>query len=206
MKLIITIDTEEEGRLWDGIYIRNSKITTHLEKVNMLQSLFNTYGVKPTYLINIPVLENPKAIKLLKQTEKNKQCELGTHIHSWNTPPIKEKICQENTYLCNLDKKLVEQKLIFLTNKFRKVIGHKPHTHKSGRYGLDTWGFTVLEKLGYKIETSITPHVTWENDGGPDFRDYPSKPYYPSLKNIKYEGEQRKILEIPATIRFTRKN
>ncbi len=198
-KLVITIDVEEKGEIWAGDYSDRDPDVSYLGNIDKLQSLFDKYGVRPTYLLSFPVLKNKKIVELFKKIEKDNRCKLGTHIHAWNTPPFEEQICERNTYLCNLDPVLSEKKLKNLAEKFEKEIYHKPSSHKFGRFGMDPEGLRILKKLGYNVDTSVTPFTN--HPKGPDFSDFPVRPYFPSIGK-----KQKQLLEIPATIRFTRKD
>jgi len=203
-KLIITIDVEEKGEIWNSEYSHKYPNINYLNRINKIQSLFNKYDVKPTYLLNFPVLKDKKVVEIFKDIEVRGECELGTHIHVWNTPPFEEENSVENTFLCNLNKKLIKKKLISIFNKFNNQIRHNPFSHKSGRYGLGSEELKILREIGYKVDTSVLPFKKFIK--GSDFRDFPTNPYFPSMKNIKKKGHQKDILEIPITSRFTRKN
>ncbi len=203
-KLVVTIDVEEEQK-W-GTFKAKGNTTKHLDNVDRLQKLFEKYGIKPTYLLNWEALQNKKAVAKFKKYLNARKCEIGAHMHPWATPPYKEKICEKNTFANNLPAKLVEQKLKNITNKIKKEFVIKPKTFKAGRYGFDENHAKILKKLGYRVDTSVTPYISHEKFQGPSFVDFPNLPYLLDLNNIKKENKKSNLLEIPATVGFNLEN
>jgi len=203
-KLVVTIDVEEEQK-W-GTFKAKGNTTRHLENIDRLQLLFEKYKVKPTYLLNWEALQNKKAVAKFKNYLKNEKCEIGAHMHPWATPPHHEKICEKNTFANNLPAKLVEQKLKNITNKIKKEFKVQPKTFKAGRYGFNENQAKILKKLGYRVDTSVTPYISHEQFQGPSFVDFPNLPYLLDLNNIKKENKKSNLLEIPATVGFNLEN
>jgi hypothetical protein len=199
-KLVVTIDVEEEQK-W-GTFKSKGNTTKHLENIDRLQELFEKYKIKPTYLLNYEALQNKKAVAKFKKYLKEEKCEIGAHMHPWANPPYKEKICERNTFACNLPAKLVEAKLKTLTAKIKKTFGVKPLTFKSGRYGFDENQAKILKKLGYKVDTSVVPFWSFKRYQGPSFTEFPYKPYFLKLTKITQEDNKSKLLEIPSTVGF----
>jgi hypothetical protein len=61
--------------------------------------------------------------------------------------------------------------------------------------------------LGYLVDCSVTPNVSWnkykgagDEQGGPDYFDFPLQPYFLDLNNIRQAGSS-KLLEVPVTIK-----
>src|SRR5271170_3369343 len=81
---LITIDTEGDN-LWakpKTILVENAK---HIER---FQRLAERYGLKPTYLTNWEMVESPVFRQLGRAALARKACEIGMHLHAWNSPPI----------------------------------------------------------------------------------------------------------------------
>ena len=62
----------------------------------------------------------------------------------------------------------------------------------------------VLLDLGYKVDCSVTPYVTWinhlgVNHGGPDFTVAPVEPYFLDSEDVCRPGNSA-LLEVPVTI------
>lgn len=83
--LFITIDTEEDE--W-GNFSNQDPQLRNIYNIPMLQDIFNKYNAVPTYLINYPVATSMDSVKILKNIYDEEKCEIGTHCHPWNTPPI----------------------------------------------------------------------------------------------------------------------
>ncbi len=192
MKLIITIDTEEDN--W-GEFNAPSWPVDNVGEIPALQQLFDDFKVKPTYLVNYTIVSNEKAVSILKPILMDGRCEIGGHPHPWNTPPFEEKINEENSMLCNLPSDLQFRKIQTLNESIESAFGVTPISFRAGRYGFSTEVATNIHKLGYKVDTSITPFTNWEEEYGPDFSDILPHPF---LLN--------QLLEIPVSVGFTQSN
>ena len=64
-KLIITIDTEEEG-LWSGSFSVKNNTAKNVAGVAEFQAICDNHNIQPVYLINTPVLEDSEAVNLLR--------------------------------------------------------------------------------------------------------------------------------------------
>ena len=117
IEFIITIDTEEDQ--WDN-YQTESNTVENINKLLFLQKIFDRYNAIPTYLINWPVITNPKSSQIIKKLCNESNCEIGTHCHPWNTPPFDEEINEKNSMMCNLPYELIEQKMGRLHETFVK--------------------------------------------------------------------------------------
>jgi len=203
MKLIVTIDTEEDN--W-GEYDLIEYSTQNIEHVPELQELLDSFGVKPTYLVNYPVASDPRAILILKHLLQTSQCEIGMHCHSWNTPPLEETRSKRNMLLYNLPVDLQIRKLKFLHQTIIKNINTVPISFRGGQWGFSQEALAFLQELGYKIDTSVTPYTDWSDNGGPNYSQSSSNPYYFSPDGNINHNQAAKMLEVPATVGFTQKN
>ena len=203
MKLIITIDTEEDNR---DNYISSGYTLNNLKKISNLQELFDEFGVRPTYLITYPVATDEAAISMFRYFLEEGRCEIGTHCHPWNTPPFEEETSQWNSMLCNLPVDLQLRKLTTLHETIIRNFGITPISFRAGRWGYSGDVAVNLHKLGYKVETSVTPYTNWTNYGGPDFSDYSPNPFRFSSSNAFSPSNNGQMLQVPVTIGFLQKN
>jgi hypothetical protein len=203
MKLVITIDTEEDD--W-GRFSSTGHTLENIDRIPQLQALFDEYKIKPTYLITYPVATDNKSIDLLMQIEKSGRCEIGSHCHPWNTPPFEEDLNEKNSMLCNLGRDLQYKKMHYLHNTISSNLDVKPVSFRSGRYGYDQDVAENLLKLGYKVDTSITSYTDWRDCQGPDFSEISPRPFRFSCNNIFKATTDGPLMEIPATIAFLQKN
>jgi hypothetical protein len=63
-----------------------------------------------------------------------------------------------------------------------------------------------LVKYGYKVDCSVTPHVSWKEtlgdpkgQGGTDYTHFPEMPYFLNLDDISKAGDSP-LLEVPTTV------
>jgi hypothetical protein len=202
-KLIITIDTEEDN--W-GCYDPNTYTIGNIERIPGLQQIFDDFNAKPTYLITYPVAISHRAISILKPIYDEGRCEIGAHCHAWNTPPFENGNQRENSMLSNLPVDLQFKKIKTLHETIQSNFGIDPLCFRSGRWGYSATIAGHLKKLGYKIDTSITPYIDWRENAGPDYTHVSPQPYRFSCENIFEEAENGELIEIPATIGFLQKN
>ncbi len=203
MKLVVTIDTEEDN--WGNFDITDYSVH-NIELIPELQDLLNEFGVKPTYLIDYPVASNPRAVSILRGLVGRGVCEIGTQCHPWNTPPFEEEHNKKNTMLSNLPSGLQFRKIKALHETIVKNFETVPIAFRAGRWGYGKDVALALDRLGYKIDTSITPFTDWSDKSGPDFSMASLLPYYFSPDDILRADRNGRLLEIPVTIGFTQTN
>jgi len=201
--LLITVDTEEDN--WG--YVRDEISVHNIEYLYLCQEIFDRFSIRPIYLCTWSVLSDKHATRVLKEIYKDCKCYIGAHLHPWNTPPLKEELCAYNSHAKNLSYDLIERKVMNLTDLIETQFQISPIIFRTGRWALGENVLMVLEKLGYKIDTSVSPFTNWEQYGkGQNFRSFPYLPYYldsnrPIYKPLRAPSS---ILEIPVSIGFNR--
>jgi hypothetical protein len=188
----VTIDVEPDCSVnWQ----RSNPLTfvnveTGIEVI--LQPLFDSLNVRPTYLISPEVLNHARSVEIFKNL---KNCELGAHLHSeYIGPEIKYENpagTRSRDFPCNLPDESERLKIESITSLFVKCFGYKPDSYRAAKFGADKDTFKILSKAGYKVDTSVTPNINWNDKGGPDFTGFSNQPYW---------IEQNRLLEIPVTI------
>jgi hypothetical protein len=203
MYFIISIDTEEDN--WDNFKVRP---TLHnIKRIDRIQKLFDQLHIKPTYLITYSVADDQESVTYLKSILESNRCEIGTHLHPWNTTPHEEELTPANTMLSNLSENLQFKKLYNLHYKIRDTFNHTPQSFRAGRYALNTSLVKNLNKFDYRVESSITPFMDWRSFYGPDYSNfYLLNPYWISDQNLYEEHKGSKLLEVPLSIGFLQKN
>ena len=190
--LIVSIDTEEDMPHWRP---ERTLSTRNIRSLPKLQKLFTKHGIEPTYLVNQPVLENDDSLNVIRDIASSERCEIGAHLHSWNTPPITdEEKAGKATYLCNQSKDIIKRKLSGFTELFFDKIGHHPKSYRAGRYGFGGNSAQILAELGYKVDSSIAPMMNFGIDGGPNFRKYDPHPFWIN------ESAENGLIELPISI------
>ncbi len=204
-RLIITIDTEEEG-LWGGRYRMTGNTVENIRGVPRFQSLCDELGIRPVYLVDAPVVQDDRASTVLEEIHAAGRCEIGTHVHPWCNPPIDEQADCRESYLCNLPVSLQRAKIEWLTEAISERFGKRPVSFRAGRYGLDIAGARILAELGYRVDSSVIPFTDYSADRGPDFRNAPWQPYWVGGDDLCSAAESGKLLEVPVSVGFSRSN
>jgi hypothetical protein len=197
MYCVVTIDTEEDN--W-GEYRRQSYSVNNIARLPRLQQLFAERGVRPTYLISHPVATSPSAIELLGAYHERRECEIGTHLHPWNTPPVEEERTVTNSYLSNLPRDLQYRKMKTLHDEITRRFG-VPTSYRSGRWGFSDAVAKNLIRLGYRVDSSILPLSDWTGSNGPDYRQCFHDPFLYRVDDVAERGSHL-LLEVPATVAF----
>jgi len=204
--LTITIDTECDH---DPAWARSKPLSFHsiIEGIpNRLQPVFESVGAIPTYLLTVEVMENNGCVEVLRSISGRH--ELATHLHSAFIEPEKKyhdyagvdsPDCQ-----CHCPPEVESKKLENLTNLFIQRFHKRPVSFRAGRFGAGPNTLEALTQLGYKVDTSVTPHMLWRHpDGNVDFRDAPEQPYFPAAGSIVKPDSlaRRPLLEIPVSMK-----
>ena len=203
MKLVITIDTEEDN--W-GNYTPKNYTLENINQIPKLQELFDAFDALPTYLITYSVATDARAISILRPISEKGRCEIGMHCHPWHTPPFEEENTEENSMLCNLPGDLQFRKIERLHGTIIKSFGITPTSFRAGRWGYSRDLAMALDKLGYKVDSSILSLIDWTRFYGPDFSNVFPEPYWFHPEAIFRPDTMGKLLEVPATIGFTQSN
>jgi len=203
VKLVVTIDTEEDN--W-GSFSLTRYTFENIARIPGLQEMFDSFNVTPTYLLTYPVATDEKAVSILKAISDADKCEIGAHCHPWNTPPFEEEKNARNSMLCNLPADLQYAKLKYLQETIREHFGVDPISFRSGRFGYNTTVARNLHRLGYKIDTSITPYTNWTRSHGTDFTRLSPRPFRFARDNAFEECAGGDLIEVPVTVGFLQRD
>ncbi len=195
---IITVDTEGDN-LWS--WKKGESISTNNAKyIPRFQELCCKYNFKPVYLTNYEMLCDENYVDMVRTWQEQGLCEVGLHLHAWNTPPIHEleDIYGGNPYLIEYPEVVMRAKFKTLYDIFVDKIGSKPYSHRSGRWAMNDKYFEILREFEVKVDCSHTPHISWETSMGAKIggSDYTNASEMPSLIHGIYE--------IPLTVRRIR--
>lgn len=206
MKFIITVDTEaDRGKRLSKITIQNIKY------ISRFQECCRYYGFKPTYLCSYEVLDS--FVDVIGPFLKSGEVECGAHLHPWTCPPLRNVTSNDfyyHPYPHELPLDLFKEKMTNLTQKIEKVFAVRPKSYRAGRWGLVASHIKTLLELGYIVDCSVTPYISWKKvmgspsgTGGPDYRNAPIFPYYLDFNDVCKSGGSN-LLEVPVTILFTK--
>ena len=192
-------DTEEDD--W-GAYTCRTPAVTNAAMLPRFQQLCERYGALPTYLVNWPIVSSDSARDIVSSLAAGGNAEVGTHIHPWNTPPVLEQPGPRESMLCNLPDDLIASKLANLHRAIEARFRLSPRAFRAGRWGFSRAVAEVLETLHYRVDSSVSPHVDWSPDHGPDYRNAPTTPYGFRASAPLQPDPAGSLLEVPATIGY----
>jgi hypothetical protein len=202
-KMWITIDTEMDAdKHWKKTWPpRYSSICEGIPK--LLRPIWNQYNVHPIYFVSPEVLYSDKCCKILKE-EIRCGAIIGAHLHPEYIEPDSrwgeeiEKIVPEFPNIdCSAE--VEYQKIENLTKLISQKLGVVPVWYRGARFGADLETIHILEKLGYRYDSSVTPDIDWTAKGGPDHSAAPKQAYQIARDNFYSVGKSN-IIEIPLTI------
>ena len=200
---IITVDTEGDN-LW-GVNDICAKISTqNAEYLYRFQELCEKYDFIPVYLTNHEMAINAYMIELGRKGIKEKKLEIGAHEHSWNQPPyhmlIKRPFKRGKPYLKEYPDYVIYSKLEYLTKTLEDIYQCPITSHRGGRWCLDTRIIKHLITLGYSVDCTCTPGISWANNlgwslgsKGTDWSGFENEVFY-------FNGSNGKLLEVPVSI------
>lgn len=199
----ITIDTEPDC----DIYWKRS-CPLSFESVlsgipDILRPIWNLYNIRPVYFVTPEVVNNDRCCEVLINEIKS-GAEIGTHLHSEYIGPEmkynKADGTSSNEFPCFACGDDIEfEKIKNLTGLIKQKLNIQPVSYRAARYGADLSTIKSLEKLGYKVDSSVTPDINWSPVGGPNHSAAPKQPYFISESDL-YSAGNLDILEIPITI------
>lgn len=193
---MITIDTEGDN-LWEwkeGMPLE----TRNTDFLPRFQNLCNKYDFIPTWFCNWEMVNDSGFVSFAKENLKNGKCEIGMHLHAWNTPPYYELPRGEDSglsYLIEYPVDVMREKVISMTNLIQEKFEKKPLVHRAGRWGMNDDYFRILHELGYIADCSVTPYVDWKTSVG-------QTPHFDGPDYSKEEpviSNRQGIIEIPVT-------
>lgn len=188
--LSVVIHTEEEFD-WSKPYDRNATGVSHMQYIDRAQSVFDSFGIVPNYVIDYPIASKPEAVAPLKAYADSGRALIGAHLHPWVSPPFDEEINARNSYPGNLPADLEREKLRLLTEQIAASFGSRPLTYLAGRYGFGPNTADILEDLGYEVDISVAASIDYSGDGGPDYSGFSSDPFW--------FGRHRRLLGLPGS-------
>src|SRR5262249_23795607 len=168
-----------------------------------LQRLCDTYGVRPTYLTTYAVATDPAAARTLAGVQATGRCEIGAHLHPWNTPPQPDGPRLDAVRATQIPVDAMIAKKRMLTNTLEQVFDRRPRSFRAGRFGINGLCLQALEALGYAVDSSVITGVSLAGEGGEDFRRAPDRPYFPDRRDPARVGTCT-VYEVPVSAGFTR--
>ncbi len=191
MKLVISIDVEEEG-LFCGQYPRYPGVT-NVAALSRLDFIPRDFGLPLTLLVSYRVAQDPAACEILARWRDRHQAEIGVHLHPWSTPPFSEMSLPEPVTPEQLPLPLLRDKLTNLVAQVRGSLGVEPTSFRTGRFEVGPKALGLLPEFGFKVDSSVVPLTL---KGGGDYFLAPADPFRLALAAA---GEPA-LLEAPLTL------
>jgi hypothetical protein len=187
------VDTEEEFDWGRPLATANTAVRAMRAQATA-HRVFARYGVRPTYVVDWPVVDQDDGWRPLLELHRDGACEIGAHLHPWVNPPVEEEVCNANSYPGNLPAALERAKLARLAERIGERFGARPAVYKAGRYGVGPNTARILDELGFEVDASVVPGTDLRRFEGPDFTACGAKPYW--------FGRGRRLLEIPLSVAY----
>lgn len=194
------MDTEGDN-LWG--WKPDKPITTeNTNYIPRFQELCEKYGFKPVYLTNYEMAMDDRWVAYSKQKAQEGKCEIGMHLHAWNTPPEHELENRfgGNPYITEYPPEVIDEKVATMMQLLQDRYEMPILSHRSGRWATNEAYFDSLARHGIRIDCSVTPELDLSNlagcsqNCGNDYRKAPKGVY-------KIHPD---ILEVPMTTRLVR--
>ena len=165
-----------------------------------LQPLFRHHGAKATYLLSPEVIRDAESAEALARLDGDH--ELGAHLHGEYAEPGAFEPDVTLAFQRDYAPDVEAAKMTYLTDLFATAFGRRPTSFRAGRFGVGAASIGILERLGYTVESSVTPFMDWTSNGAPGlaFDGAPTQPYHPDPRDPGRRGSSA-ILEVPVTIR-----
>jgi hypothetical protein len=198
---VLSVDTEEEWD-WETEFPQYNVQVENIQAIEEFQQECNSIGVRPTYFVDYPVVNNPQSVQILKTIDEAGQCEIGAHLHPWCNPPMTTENDEFSSHVVNLPIDLVEQKLVNLLDELKSSFEKDICSFRTGRWGINSAVMGLLIKHGIAVDSSVYPFYRnkyFNCDGAP------VEPYWPDLTNpLKAQSstQQSSIFEIPVSAGF----
>lgn len=163
---IITVDTEGDNQwAWKpGTPIK----TDNTAFIPRFQELCEGYGFPPVYLTNYEMIMDDRFVDYIKPKAQEGKCEIGMHIHAWNSPPNFELDNRFGgcSYITEYPNEVISEKLDYLKTLITERTGVSPVSFRSGRWATNGFLFSELDRLGFLVDCSITPGISYSTDKG----------------------------------------
>lgn len=204
---VITLDTEPDNE-WGRPRVAT---TENARFVPRFHELVTRHGFRTTYLLTIEMAEDKFLQEYLGPRREAGECEIGAHLHPWNTPPLVPLTpddMKHHPYPFEYPLEVQRAKLLTLVSAVEANYGVRPVSYKAGRWGLDEAHAQLLDDMGFRVDTSVCPGINWgpskgdpRRNGGPNFTRADLLPYRLSRKDVCRPGGMR-LWEVPPTIVF----
>ena len=204
---IITIDTEGDD-LWARSWGSREITTRNAAYLPRFQSLCERFRFKPVYLTNYEMAMSDVFVEFARDVVARGACEIGMHLHAWNSPPLDPLTDDDffyHPYLIEYPEQVMKEKIRTLTRLLEDRFDQEMVSHRAGRWAFDGRYAAMLLDEGYRVDCSVTPGIDWggnpgdpRGNGGSDYTAFPGRPYFLSPPDISAPASGG-LLEVPMT-------
>ena len=189
-RFLLTVDTEEEFD-WTKPLAREAHTVLTVARLAKFQEFCEGQGVVPVYLIDYPIATSTAAAEILRPAIASGNAEVGVQLHPWVSPPHDEEVNQHNSFAGNLPASLEQAKFRKLRDAIAENFGAPPLIYRAGRYGVGPNTADILSSGGIAIDSSVRSCFDYSSQGGPNFREFPLRPYW--------LNRSKGLMELPLT-------
>ena len=176
-RFLLTVDTEEEFD-WTKPLARGEHTVLTVARLAKFQEFCEGQGVVPVYLVDYPIATAPAAVEILRPAITAGKAEIGVQLHPWVSPPHDEQVTERNSFAGNLPAELERAKFLTLRDAIAENFGAAPLIYRAGRYGVGPNTAEILSSGGIAIDSSVRACFDYSSQGGPNFREFPVRPYW----------------------------
>ena len=193
MKLVISIDVEEEG-LFFGQYPRTPPGVTNVAELARLEFIPEEFGLPLTLLVSYHVARDPAACRVLRRWRERCGAEIGVHLHPWNTPPFADLGESEPVPSARMPRELLRDKFANLLTEIRTNLEVAPRSFRMGRFDAGPQVFGMLPEFELAVDSSVVPLTPKGAQAGHFLA--PADPYVLEVPGAKNPT----LLEVPITM------
>lgn len=201
---IITVDTEGDN-IWECRAQRKELLVPQTKNalyISRFQQLCEKYQFYPTYLVDYEMTLSAAFVEFGREIIKKDSGEIGMHMHAFSTPPFYELSDLRGKGLAfagEYPQKILYQKMEYMTKTLQDIFQIEISSHRGGRWYLDNRILQSLDRLGYLVDCTVTPGISWKSTKGQTGRSQGSD--YSRYQSKSYRIRDTNLYELPVTIR-----
>ena len=201
---MITVDTEGDN-IWEYKAQRKKLLipqTKNALYISKFQQLCEKYQFYTTYFVDYEMAQSTAFMELGREIIKKNSGEIGMHMHAFSTPPFYELSDLRGKGLAfagEYPQNVLYQKMEYMTKMLQDTFQIRISSHRGGRWYLDNRILKILDRLGYWVDCTVTPGVSWKSTKGQTGNSHGSD--YSTYKSKVYKIKNTNLWELPVTIR-----
>lgn len=206
-RLLVTVDVERDSdSRWSTL--SELRFQSVLESFpRLFFPLCRRFSVRPTLFLSPEILLSRRCTDYLRSLSRG-ELELASHLHGeYLVPKIKSWTFSGPRFSVRdmqwqYSEAIEYEKLATLTELFFQQFDFAPKAFRAGRFGAGHSTAKHLARLGYQVDSSVTPHIRWRHRfrNSPDYTKASELPYTISPSGDLWEPGESSFLEVPITI------